>query len=266
MKYIKVIFLLLAFFLSACGSREKAEEVASVNNSSIPLKEFQHEIKVAKRRDPGLKIDTGSKEDLLEKMIDRKLLIQEAVKKGLSEDERFLETIKTYWEQTLIRNLIDAKNKEWADKLSVSDEEVKKHYNRMGYRITAASIKAKDEHEAVLLKDRMLKGERVPGVELIGPVMIENIQPDDDHLSVAFDLSENEGAVLTEEDGRLYAIKVIKKEKVAAPPLESVYGEIKSTLLERKKEHALDEWLDGIKKRSKIKIDTKNLDRASDEK
>ncbi len=69
-----------------------------------------------------------SRKALLEQEIDKELLIQEAVRHKLHEDDKFRKTIENYWEQTLITFLLEKKNKEIKDTIIVTSEEVKARY------------------------------------------------------------------------------------------------------------------------------------------
>ncbi len=256
------ILLFILVLLSSCRD-QKQDSVAMVNGTPILLKDFQKEVALAKQRDPSLKMTPESARDLLEIMIERKVMVHEAVKEGLSDDERFSETIKRFWEQTLIRHLIDAKAKKWADKLYVSDDEVKRHYERMGYRVTFRFVNRPDEKAAAQVMEKLRRGETVEGAEVIGPLMIENMQWPSPLLS-SFDQAQGEVRVSKEERG-YSVIHVIKKEKVAAPVFEKVSGRIKETLFEQKKQHAFNEWMRALTKSAKVSIDTDMLKRIQDE-
>lgn len=246
----------------SCGKKTGQEEVAKVNGSSIHLKEFEKELALASRRDPNLAMDDKAVEEVLNTMVDRKLLIQEAVKKGLSKDERFLDAIKTFWEQTLVRELIEVKEKEWAEKISVTDEEVMNYHARMAFRVTLKAASAKDEAEAVKFKERLYKGDDadIKGVETM-TILAENIKTIDP-LYGAFGLNEGEASALKSGKSAI-AVKVIKKEPLKAPPLQEIAPRIKAKLLGEKKEAALEQWLDSIKASARIEIDKNKLARAA---
>ncbi|HLE09316.1 MAG TPA: hypothetical protein VI914_06780 [Thermodesulfobacteriota bacterium] len=250
-----LIFLLCltAFFPSCARKKEREEKVATVNGAPILLMDFQREVFLASRRDPNLKTTHGALKELLQTDIDRKLMIQEAVRMGLSEDEHFAETIKKFWEQTLIRELINAKTREWSDRLFVTDDEVKKHYERMGYKVTVRTAAAENEKEAQEFKERMKKGEKVEGEKVLGPLLVEGI-PMDSPLYNAFYLSTGYAGVMKGKDGYMIFL-VVKKDSIQMPPLKEVYGRIKEALLEHKKERALMMWLDAVKGSARVEID-----------
>jgi len=127
-----VLSVALISIITSCGGQKQNEEaVATVNGAPVLLKEFQKDLAIYANRNPDFKLDTQSVEDHLDMFIDKQLMIQEATKMGLAKDDRFLETIKRFWEQTLIRELIDAKSSEWRDKLFVTEDEIQSHYQEI---------------------------------------------------------------------------------------------------------------------------------------
>jgi hypothetical protein len=117
---LRVIFIFFASFAAlACtsGTAEKDKIVATVNGAPIAAADLRRDVAGYGKNRP---ITRETLDDQLKVMIDQKLLIQEAVKLSLSEDAKFAATIKTFWEQTLIRDLIEAKTKEFAGKVFVT--------------------------------------------------------------------------------------------------------------------------------------------------
>lgn len=246
---------LLALVISCAGPKdEPGEEVASVNGSPIYMKDFMREVQAVSKRDPGARLTEERLEEILHTMVDRKLLIDEAVKEGLSEEERFLESIKSFWEQTLIRELIESKNREWAGRLIVTDEEVRARHALTQNKVTLRVVKAETMEEAqAALTALNEKG------ELMGPLFAEDLSPGDALFS-AFAMEEGQRKAAASGDDFL-AFEVVKKEASGAPPIEEVYDALKAALLEEKKERALEDWLEGRKKAASIKINEDAVER-----
>lgn len=260
-----LIPLLTIGIISGCtGKGEEGTEVARVNGAPILLKDFKKEVSLAALRDPSTGINPDTVKKLLENSIDRRLMIDQAVKLGLSQDERFLETIKTYWEQTLIRQLIDTKTREWAEKITVSDGEVKRYHESMESRITVRYVHNLREEKAAEIKAAFDSGAVVQGEAVSGPMLIEDVSVSES-LYNAFTMDEGASSVFKDEDGLYSAVQVVKKEAVKAPPIEAEYQRIMAVILEAKRQQALDDWLGDIKKKSNIVIDDKTLGRVADE-
>lgn len=257
-KIFPIIFTALSLTLIACGTGDKGkgETVATVNGSPIALREFQKEVSTVQKRDPNMKLTEEAIEHQLHTVIDKKLMVQEAVKKGLSQDEKFLDTLKEFWEQTLIRELVNAKSREWSERLFVTDEEVKAHYKRVGTRLFLRLVDAENKDRAEEAKAALARGS-FDRAEALGPLLIEDARLATP-LYAAFDLSEGETALFPGRDDFL-VVRVIKKERIPAPPLTTVYAAIKESLLEQKKEKALEDWLEELKSTAKIEITKENL-------
>ncbi|MBI5887873.1 MAG: peptidyl-prolyl cis-trans isomerase [Deltaproteobacteria bacterium] len=278
--FIATALLFFTISLSSCGPSSKEKSVGSVNDRPILMKDFKKEIALISRRDPTFRGNPKALEDQLGRIIDRRLMIQEAVERGMTQDENFIETIKVFWEQTLIRQLIDAKTKEWSGRLAVSDAEAMAYYGRMNYRLTFKLAKAPSLERAGEAARFMAAGTGNGRYEVIGPVLFEDMpsagplegaqppegaEPLQGIVNIVFDLSPGEIRYFKDEDG-YSVVQVIKKEKTARPPYEKVAGRIKKAVFERKKDEALQEWLRGMRRAARIKIDLGALNRIDDEK
>lgn len=263
-KYLNAFSIFLISIIIACGkSTSQQENIASVNDSPISVKEFQKEVSILTKRNPAFKVTPQALEEQLGTLIDKKLLLQEAMKKGLPEDPHFAETIKTFWEQTLIRELLEQKAREWGDRVFITEEEINRQYERMKYLPVIRLVKAENREKAEEAMGRMLKGLRVEGEETVGPLSIEDIR--NVALINAFDMGTGKGGAY-EDNGGYLVMHVIKKEKAMTPPLKEVYGRVKSSLLERKKQRLMEDWLKDTKRYAKIEINSRMLERIANEK
>lgn len=258
------LFLIPILLLTACeGKKQDKEAIATVNSTPILLEDFQKEVSLYSKRQPSFKITSQAVEDYLKTMIEKQLMIQEATKLGLAEDKRFAEIIKAFWEQTLIRELINEKNKEWEDRLLVSEGEIQKQYRRMQYMPSVKIAMAKTRKTAEDQRLKMLKGEHIEGEKTLGPLFYEDVRFS--VLENAFDMDIGD-AKLFNGDGEYIVIHLMKKEKTTAPPFKDAYERIKESILEQKKQKSLEEWLEAVKKSSNISINTKLLTEITHEK
>lgn len=267
-KTLLVLMTGATLFLAACSAPEdRGETVARVNESVITAEDFREETAMAARRNPAMEMTPEAMGKVLGDMIDRRLMIQAAVEMGISEREEFIRTIKEYWEQTLIRELIAAKTGEWEEKLYVTDPEVRDYHRKMGFKVSARAARAATEDEARELLEAMLAGELAPGEDLLGPLFVDNILITDP-LSEVFDLEPGQGAVIEDEsegNGGWTAVVVTRKTEVHSPPLEEVEARIRGYLMEQKKQRALKRWLDGLRERSAIEVNRGKIERLANE-
>lgn len=260
-RYLLYFIFLSVLLIAACKDKKQEQKViATVNDTPITLAEFEKEIASYSKRQPMLKMTPEAIEDHLTTIIEKKLMIREAMKKGLAEDERFIDTIKTFWEQTLIRELINTKNKEWADRSFVTEDEIQKQYKRMQYRMVVIAVRAGNKEQTEAIMKKMEKGERIEGGETIVPHFYEDTKSLP--LQNAFDMQNGEIKFFN-SDGEYIVIRVVKKEKITLPPLNDIQAKIKESLVEQKKQKTLSEWMEELKKASKINIDTALLKAVS---
>ncbi|MEK6582209.1 MAG: hypothetical protein AABZ25_07470, partial [Nitrospirota bacterium] len=82
-------------------------------------------------------------------------------------------------------------------------------------------------------------------------------------LQNAFDMNSGE-AKSFDSDGEYLVIYVVKNEKTALRPLKDLHDHIKESLLEQKKQKTMTDWMEELKKSSKININAKLLKAVSD--
>lgn len=250
------IIFLASLVMMACnsGTAGKDKVVATVNGAPIVAAELRKEVAGYGKNNP---ITRHTLEDQLKVMIEQKLLIQEAVKRGLNEDAKFAETIKTFWEQTLIRNLIEAKTKELADTIFVTDDEIAKEYERMRYSPRIRAVRGAPTQVAADEIARVMKsGKRISGEATLGPLLYEDVKGSP--LADAFDMQA--GEIKTRAaDGEYIVIAVLSRESLPIPPLEGLGKRIRDSLLAQKRQRALTEWIAAVKKSSSVQIDEQEL-------
>lgn len=120
----------LCFFMSAailsaggCGpgsSKPASNEdaVVTVNNYTITREEFENEF-----RDSSYgRTDTPeARQNFLNTLIDRKLILQYAQGEGLDKEKSFLKSIEKFWEQSLLKIALQRKSEEIEAKAVAGD-------------------------------------------------------------------------------------------------------------------------------------------------
>lgn len=261
--YWVIIFCISIFLVINIGCAKKPTEkiIAKVNNDPIYASDLKREIALKTKADPLFKITPHTLENEIDSIINKRLLIQEAQKLELDQTDRFVNTIKTFWEQTLIRDLITSKNKEFKDKIAVTDEEVKGYYNRLAQKVTFKIIKRKDRR----LLERILGVEKdlIAWEKTIGPVGYEDINSG--VLQRAFNLPAGQTKIFRDEEA-YYLVYVTEKQPASAPPIKEIYSIIERQIKEKKQNLAMRQWLKGVKDKAEIEVNKKILKTFMDEK
>lgn len=101
--WMMLIALSVICFCFGCSKKDQdGKIIAKINNYSMTVQDLQDEIEhspYTTRKENGL-------ENILDLAIRKQVLIQEAQRQGLDRKQSFMKTIERYWEQTLIRELI----------------------------------------------------------------------------------------------------------------------------------------------------------------
>jgi hypothetical protein len=258
---IRYLLFLVLLALMACSPKAPKEDaVAKVNDGVITAQDLLQELE---RYGKINQVTRHTIDDRLQVMIEQKLLIQEAIKMGLPEDKKFVETIKTYWEQTIIRNLIEAKTAELSKTIFVSDNEIAHEYERMKFRPRIRAVRGvHTEAKASEIIKQMKNGEHIEGETIIGPIFYDDVKGTP--LARAFDMTVGQVEAFNTGDERI-VIGVIDREAFQLPPLQELAKRIRESILDQKRRKALAEWIAAVKKVASVKIDEKELRRISHE-
>jgi len=127
-KYI--LFFTVLVFVMGCGRSASQEKplLAKIGNYELRLDEFEQEFKESSyARSDSLE----ARNDFLNSLVDRKLILQDAQGKGLDKEKNFLKMIERFWEQSLLKLALDEKTKEISGTVSVSDKEIEERYQMM---------------------------------------------------------------------------------------------------------------------------------------
>ena len=107
-KYL--IITLAVLMIAGCKCQAKDKQIlARINNYEITKQEFLEEFKDSAY---GVSDTEESRKSFLENLINRKLILQDAQRQGLDKDSAFLKSIERFWEQSLLKVMLDKKSKD----------------------------------------------------------------------------------------------------------------------------------------------------------
>lgn len=141
MSYISKIMLLplVAFMLvlsaGGCGKNEARPKdspiLAKINNYELTTEDFRDEIRLTAHNKELPADIREAKEQLLDEIIMKKVLLQEAQRQRFDKDRAFTKEIERYWEQALLKLLMKKKMAELSREITVKDSEVRDEYERL---------------------------------------------------------------------------------------------------------------------------------------
>lgn len=134
MKYIFAIFFIVAlssvitlYFLWPDKSILPQDVVLRVNG--YPMSQKQIDAQIQNKGYHG-----ENREDQVESLVTRQILIQEALRLGINKEESFRKALKLYYEQTLIKILTDRKLA--SIKVDVSEKDIDRYLSCFGKTVT----------------------------------------------------------------------------------------------------------------------------------
>lgn len=252
------IVLCLGFFNSCArndsqgpGAADDAI-IAYVNKEPILAKELEKSIELRAHQDPLSKNVDQIRQEELKLIIERKLIIQEAVAQGLARNDNFVDTIKRFWEQTLIREFINFKAREFESQVNVTEEDINQYYGRLGQRVTFKVYQSQNKDDITTIAGQFKKHEPVtrPGQD-IGPVGYDEVNSF--VLRQAYDLPQNQFQQI-EDAPDYYLVVVTARSTVAIKPLSDVRLEIEKRIVSEKEQQLFEAWLKDKKNQAEIRI------------
>ena len=259
MKIFSSVYLLIAllplsgFFSPQAAAKTSGNDkiVAVVNGDPIYEKELNSIISRRSSQDPSFKVTPETLREQLDLMIDKRLMIQEAMKRKLAEEDQFVFSIKNYWEQTLIKRLTEKMFKDLEGTSRVDEKEIEDYYSKLSVQVLFGLIRTGDAESANALIEKSHQGQSLSWEETVGPITFDQLSSD--VLEKAFDLPLAQPTVFSDE-GVYYVVSVVSRESTSAPALEKIREQIKNKILSRLQKQALTQWLEAIKEKSKIQI------------
>ena len=117
----------MLFLQSSCTKHDKKDETAvEINRYTLTAKEFEELF-----REYEMNEDTPeTRANFLNNLITRKLLLEEAQRRRLDTQKDFLRSIENFWEQSLLKLVVDQKVKEITGKVNVTESEIEAQYQK----------------------------------------------------------------------------------------------------------------------------------------
>jgi hypothetical protein len=242
MRYIYYIIIIILLGLSAIIGYEirtqrpsEKEAALIINDRVITTNEFNM---LYSLQSPHLK----NKSEFINSLITKELLIQESQKEGIDKEESFRRSIQNFYEQSLIKLLIDRKISSL--NIIVDEEELNKYISFSNKKLHLTIFNFDTLEEAIKGKYRDSETRTVFFEELSDDIK--------DHVIL---LGERETTEPIKTDKKYITVRLDKTDTVPSlKPSESETEEIKKFLIERKKEKIINDWIADLRRKASIKI------------
>ena len=225
--------------------------LARLGNQSVGAQEFQAYLEQQTRRNPRLQVTPAMKRELLEKFLEKKLLLAEADRQGLDRDPGVVQEIKEMKEHVLLTRLLALKEKELAGRIKIDDQEIQKYYQDMGQVLQFRYVAAADPDQAkVLLDDWNQKGPSPDSVDS-GEVSLAALNEAWKQGILKLPLKKPQIARI---GSQWFVVEVVKKGEKATLPLNQVREQIVRELTDRKEQEELQNWVNSLKGQKRLEI------------
>jgi len=264
------ICLCLALLVVSCAKKDDGKILATINGQNITLQEFNKELDKIPMNMKMLVASESGKKNYLERLIVKKLLLNEASKEKIESDREFQERVNDIREQLLIEALL---KKKITAQTQMSEEDLKKYYEehkedfKKDREINTRHILLKTEEEAKQVQSRLQKGEDF--IELAKRYSIDpNVRQTGGEIGF-----QPKGSLIPEYENAAYKLNkvgqvsgivktqfgyhIIRLEGIKPPsyvPLEEVKEFIKQKNAQEKQKEVLEKYIEELKKNSKITI------------
>lgn len=241
MKYLFIILAIVSlatilslFSLLPGKSPSKGEIALSINGHDIARDTIDSETEKGCYH-------SENQSEIFDAMITRELLIQEAERQNINKEESFRQSLKQFYENSLIKILLDRKNEQLT--ATVTDGELDGYIALLSKIVTFTRLDAIPQSAAEAGSAKGLTN-TVLFVDLATPVkmLLSSLQPG--QYGVQFDTG-------TEK----YAIRLDKVEPSPDPAAGNVDRQrLSATMTEYKREQQMNEWLADLKRNATITI------------
>lgn len=260
-----VAFLIAGLFFGTALADSK--ELAKIDGFVISDKDFKNRIMIAPERQRAKSIK--DKENLLNKMIDEELLLREAQKLNLCDNEDYRFKVETFKRELLVNLYLEQflkENNTEENQRKYYEENKEKYANKEMVRISVISIGSEDEAKEILKKAqdgedfaelarKYSKGPFVKKGGDFGYRIRDSLKKE--IADAAFSMKNGElSSPVKTQDGGYHIIKLVDHKDAGSPPFE----EAKSRVAIAYGRKLLADKISGLREAVKIQIDSKELE------
>jgi hypothetical protein len=263
-KICRVFYLALLFsmlIVASCGADSPSKKaptwVVRCGSVSISPGEFQAFLQQQTRRNLNLQLTPERERELLERLVEKRLLLLEAEKLKLDQDPEFIQDLREMREQALMKRLLTKKGAELEKQATVTDEEIKRIYEQMGQEVRFRYLPVTEPQQAPKLLQEWSAGKCEGAVE---SGLVNQVRLADSWKKCLQGLQVKKPALVTME-GQPFLVELLARKEVPPPPLEKVRGEIAGELLERKKAALMQTWIRSLKGKNFLELNEDYLKR-----
>ncbi|OHE60280.1 MAG: hypothetical protein A2Z47_03890 [Thermodesulfovibrio sp. RBG_19FT_COMBO_42_12] len=250
-----------------CASLPQKENIlAVVNGEPITEEDMKYSLQIAHRREDLSSAGTLNLSQFVQKLIDDRLIIQEAQRIGMENYPEVEQAVQAY---ILRESVVRLYNEEIVRKVTISENDIRSYYKR-NYEQFVLSIIEVDSEEKVQEKLKQLKkggdfGELArkystnPSQKDRGEVTLRRGSLSPQVEKAVSDLKLGEFSDVLKMQNNYYIIKVISRKEAPDEELESFRASIEKNIRKQKEKERSDEYMKYLREQQGIKVDQKLL-------
>lgn len=130
--------------LAGCSySKDSGDKkvIAQVNKYKMTIEDLRYEIRNMPYDDNALLKTESGRKGYVDRLIEKEVLLQEAQRKGIDREKDFMKSIENYWEQALLKILLERKSKEISGLIHVYDNEIEEYYRSSGEDMPLSKVR-----------------------------------------------------------------------------------------------------------------------------
>lgn len=231
---VSMVSLCFAYRLFYAENRH--EDIAiSINTKRIAVDEFN---KLYSFQAKGL----SNKRDFINSLITKEVLIQEAEKEGINQEDSFRISIKNFYEQSLTKLLLDRKLT--SIKSDVQDHEVDRYKDMLDKRMTLTAFRSDKAEE-------LQQGSLGDGQQMI--LSFVNLSQEMRNRIFILNIGQVTEPISTDDGYWAYRVDNIEKDS-GELSVEMPREDIRRILEESRREKELNDWVAGLVKAANVNV------------
>jgi hypothetical protein len=248
----------LAALLFGCGSAPGDDPapagsawLARIGNQTVGAPEFQAYLEQQTRRNPRLQLTPAVKRELLEKYLEKKLLLAEASRQRLREQPEIRKELEEMEEQILIQHLFSLKEKELAGDIKIDEASIRNYYRDMGQMLRFRYVSADDLEQAKVIAEQWSQKVTPPEAVDSGEVSLAALNESWKQQILTLSMNKPHAVKI---DAHWFVVELVNQREEAVLPLEQVRDQIVRELTDRKEKESLQNWVNILKGQNRLEI------------
>lgn len=251
----------------------KNEDVASFNGQTITINEYIWEIDNLPEHTRASIKNIDDKKEFVQRLITQELLVEEAIKRGIQNDDAIRYKIQNYQRNLLINELL---RREFEGMTVVTNEEIKKYYEENVDQFTSEVVEAshilvRKREDAEMIKSLLSRGESFSELAIrysvgpsaksggsLGKITRGQMIPDFENALFALE-KEGEISSIVETELGFHIIRLDKLKTIQVRSLNEASGKIRKLITDKKEKEFFENYVEELKKQINIEINEEVL-------